>query len=172
MYNEDRVKTGKTKERGSLIENGEYHIVVHVCIFNFKGEMLIQQRQPFKNSYPNMWDVTVGGCAISGDSSQEAAERELFEEIGYRVSFEHIRPHLTISFDKGFDDFYLVERDIEIDNLRLQPEEVKQVKWASEKEIIGILEMGEFIPYHKNLINLLFNMRFAYGSQTAKDEWS
>lgn len=30
-----------------------------------------------------MWDLTVGGSAISGDTSQMAAEREVYEEIGY-----------------------------------------------------------------------------------------
>ena len=170
IYDAVRVKTGQTKARGSLLEQGEYHLVVHVCIFNSKGEMLIQQRQPFKNSWPNMWDITVGGAAVSGDSSQVAAERELFEEIGYRVDFDGIRPQLSVNFDEGFDDYYLVERDLEIDILKLQDEEVKQVKWASEDEIIAMMNKGEFIPYHKQLIGLLFIMRTAYGAHRRSRE--
>ena len=82
VYDKDRVKTGETMERGSAFADGAYHLVVHVCIFNSKGEMLIQQRQPFKEGWPNLWDLTVGGSAVAGESSGEAAKRELFEEIG------------------------------------------------------------------------------------------
>lgn len=87
--------------------------------------MLIQQRQSFKDGCPNMWDLTVGGSATKGDTSQTAIEREIYEEIGLRVDMQSVRPHLTINFDVGFDDFYLIEMDIDIDNLKLQYDEVQ-----------------------------------------------
>ena len=166
VYNKDRIKTDKTMERGSTFADGAYHMVVHVCIFNTQGEMLIQQRQPFKEGWPNMWDVTVGGSATAGDSSQSAAERELFEEIGYQLNLNNIRPHLTVNFEVGFDDYYLVEVDIEIEKLKLQYEEVQRVKWASKDEILLMLEQGEFIPYYKNLLELLFDIRKKYSAHT------
>ena len=153
-------------ERGSTFEDGAYHMVVHICIFNTQGEMLIQQRQPFKEGWPDMWDVTVGGSATAGDSSQSAAERELFEEIGYQLNLNNIRPHLTVNFEVGFDDYYLVEVDIEIEKLKLQYEEVQRVKWASKDEILLMLEQGEFIPYYKNLLELLFDIRKKYSAHT------
>lgn len=139
-------------------------MVVHVCIFNAKGEMLIQQRQPFKEGWPDMWDVTVGGSAVSGESSQDAIERELFEEIGLKQDFRNIRPQLTINFDKGFNDIYLIEREVDLDSLTLQPEEVQRVKWASQEEIFRMMESGEFIPYYEPLLQLLFEMRKGYGT--------
>ena len=159
LYDVNRVMTGKTIERGKEIPAGLYHIVIHVCIFNSKGEMLIQQRQPFKAGWPNMWDLTVGGRAVSGDTSQTAAEREVLEEIGYKISLENHRPVITIHFDHGFDDIYTVAEDLDINRLRLQPEEVQAVKWASETEIIEMINDGIFIPYHEELIKLLFFMR-------------
>ncbi|MDF2947990.1 MAG: hydrolase, partial [Bacillales bacterium] len=63
-------KTNKTMVRGESFEKNNYHLVVHVCVFNSNGEMLIQQRQPFKEGWSNMWDITVGGSAIKGDTSQ------------------------------------------------------------------------------------------------------
>lgn len=166
IYDKDRNKTGRTIERGSNLSSNDYHMIVHVCIFNSKGEMLIQQRQPFKKGWPDMWDVTVGGSAIAGESSQSAAERETLEEIGCELDLKEVRPHLTINFERGFDDFYLVEKNIEINKLQLQDEEVKQVKWASKNEIIKMLEKGEFIPYYQNLIELLFEMRKRYGAHS------
>ncbi|MCL1806985.1 MAG: NUDIX domain-containing protein [Oscillospiraceae bacterium] len=164
VYDKDRNKTGKKMERGSVFADGAYHMVVHVCIFNTHGEMLIQQRQPFKEGWPNMWDITVGGSATFGESSQSAAERELFEEIGYNFDLTNIRPHLTVNFEFGFDDYYLIETDITIENLKLQYEEVQQVKWASKEEVFQMLENGEFIPYYKNLLALLFEMRKRYSA--------
>ena len=163
IYDKNRIKTGKTIERGEL-PNGIYHLVVHVCIFNSKNEMLIQQRQTFKEGWPNMWDITVGGSAIVGDTSQSAAERELFEEIGYKVNLTDIRPHLSINFERGFDDYYLIEENIDIRELHLQYEEVQGVKWATKNEILQMIDAGEFIPYYENLIELLFDIRKKYGA--------
>ncbi|MBQ8999864.1 MAG: NUDIX domain-containing protein [Clostridium sp.] len=156
LYTKDRIKTDEKMVKGEKIIKGLYRLVVHVCIFNSHGEMLIQQRQPFKSSWPNMWDLTVGGSAISVDTSQLAAEREVYEEIGYKLSLDEIRPALTINFQEGFDDIYLIQIDIEISNLCLQYEEVKAVKWASKEEILSMINEETFIPYHKSLIELLF----------------
>ena len=127
LYQEERIKTGQTMIRGGVQPEGVFRQVVHVCIFNEKGEMLIQQRQPFKKGWSNMWDVTVGGSAVSGDNSRSAAEREVLEEIGYQISLENVRPSFTINFPGGFDDYYLVQEEIDINVLKLQEEEVK--KW-------------------------------------------
>lgn len=51
VYTVDREKTGRTWQRGNRLENGDYHLVIHVCIFNKDGQMLIQQRQPFKDGW-------------------------------------------------------------------------------------------------------------------------
>lgn len=166
LYDKDRIKTGETMVRGSQFKENTYHLVVHVCIFNLEGKMLIQQRQPFKDGWPNMWDITVGGSAISGDTSQLAAEREVYEEIGYKLSLDGIRPSLTINFDKGFDDIYLIQKDIDISKLKLQYEEVQSVKWASKEEILSMIDEEIFIPYHKSLIDLLFFMRTSKNSHT------
>lgn len=166
LYDKDRIKTGETMVRGTQFKENTYHLVVHVCIFNLEGKMLIQQRQPFKDGWANMWDITVGGSAVSGDTSQLAAEREFYEEIGYKLSLDGIRPSLTINFDKGFDDIYLIQKDIDISKLKLQYEEVQSVKWASKEEILSMIDKEIFIPYHKSLIDLLFFMRTSKNSHT------
>jgi isopentenyldiphosphate isomerase len=159
MYDKLRQPTGREINRGERIRPGDYHLVVHVCIFNLKGEMLIQQRQPFKQGWSGMWDISVGGSAVAGDSSQRAAEREVFEEIGYKLSLEGALPHMTINTDNVFDDIYIVNADVDIGSLSLQYEEVKQVKWASCEEILKMIDSGEFIPYSKGFIMLLFDMK-------------
>lgn len=167
VYNSERQKNEKTMTRGSEFKKGEYHLVVHVCIFNSENQLLIQQRQPFKEGWPNMWDITVGGSAVAGDLSWMAAERETFEEIGLKIDLDNARPHMTINFDDGFDDIYLIKQDVDINKLKLQYEEVKKVKWANKDDIIKMVENGTFIPYYKEMIELLFAMKSdAYGCQS------
>lgn len=159
IYNLDRVPVGKTAQRGEQIASDEFFMVIHVCIFNSEGKMLIQQRQPFKKGWSNMWDVTCGGCSVMGETSRDTVQRELLEELGIDIDFTDVRPNMTVNFDHGFDDFYLVNRDIDLSELRLQPEEVQAVRWASMDEIFAMIDNGEFIPFFKSFIHLLFDVR-------------
>lgn len=164
LYTKEGIRTGQTMVRGEKQPEGLYHLVVHVCIFNDQGKMLIQQRQTDKEGWPNQWDISVGGSAISQESSQAAAQRETFEELGLHLSFDKLRPSFTINFENGFDDVYLIHQEIEISQLNLQVEEVQQVKWASCDEIIQQIKQGEFIPYHKSFIQMCFDMRKSLGA--------
>lgn len=164
VYDINRNKTNRTWIRGKELQPGDFHLVIHVCIFNSNGDMLIQQRQSFKEGWASMWDLTVGGSATVGDTSQTAAQRELYEELGLKLDFKQMRPHLTINFDKGFDDIYLIEKDIQLNTLTLQYEEVQNVKWASKENILIMIKKGEFIPYYDSLIQLLFDIRKQRGA--------
>lgn len=164
IYDQYRIKKEKQIKRGAPLQTGEYHLVVHVCIFNSKGEMLIQQRQPFKKNWSNLWDISVGGCALAGETSEKAAQRELFEELGIHWDFTKERPYMTTHFVHGFDDYYLLTQDIDLQNLKLQTAEVKDAKWARKREILDLIEKNHFIPYHPSLIQLLFDMQKERGS--------
>ena len=164
LFDMQRSKVEKQITRGDEMTPDEFHLVVHVCIFNTKGEMLIQQRQPFKQGWSNLWDITCGGSAVAGDTSQQAASRELFEELGIHYNFEKIRPQFTINFERGFDDFYLIEYDFDLNELTLQKEEVQAAKWASKEEILELIELKKFIPYYESIIAFLFEGRNHYGS--------
>ncbi|WDF05697.1 NUDIX hydrolase [Shouchella hunanensis] len=164
LYDRHRTKLEKQIMRGDPMELDEFHLVVHVCIFNSEGDMLIQQRQPFKHGWPNLWDITCGGSAVAGDTSQQAASRELFEELGISYDFRTIRPHFTINFDRGYDDYYLIEHGIDLTKLVLQTEEVKAAKWASKEEILKLIQKNEFFPYYESILSFLFEGRHHYGS--------
>ena len=56
-----------------------------------------------------MWDLTAGGSALQGENSRQAAEREVFEEIGLKLDLSDVRADFSIGFDEGFDDYYLLE---------------------------------------------------------------
>ena len=104
LYTADREKTGRTMVRGEPTPAGFYRLVVHICIFDAQGRMLIQQRQPFKKGWSNLWDVSVGGAAQAGDSSRAAAERETREELGLSIpkTFDEFEAMLPVIADAGY----------------------------------------------------------------------
>lgn len=159
IYDMFRRPTGRTMLRGQKVQEGDYHMVVHVIIFNSKGQMLIQQRQSCKKSFPDAWDISVGGCAIQGESSQQAAMREVREELGLAIDLSQTPPDMTLAFPGGFDDMYIVEMELEPVKLRLQEEEVQAVRWAEREEILAMLRSGEFVSYRPGLIEVLFDLR-------------
>ena len=169
LYTRDRIRTGRTMVRGDKVPEGLYRLVVHVCIFDPEGRMLIQPRQPFKKGWSNMWDITVGGCAVAGDTSQDAAEREVREEIGLELDLQDERPTMTTTFEGGFDDYYVLTRDVDLSSLHLQYEEVQTVRWAEKGEILRMIDDGQFISYEKSLIELLFFFRNHSGTHTKGD---
>ena len=161
IYDVDRKLKDRTVERKRNIrlDAGDFHLVVHACIFNCKGQMLIQRRQFSKEGWPGRWDISVGGSALSGESSREAISRECKEELGIDIDFKDKRPHLTLNFIDGFDDIYLIKHDVDITALKLQYEEVADAKWADMQEIFDMIDNQEFIPYPKSEINLFFDLQ-------------
>jgi len=174
LYNYDRSLTGKTMERGNPVPEGCYRLVIHVCVFNSKGQMLIQQRQKGK-SWSELWDVSVGGHVVAGENSQQGANRELQEELGISTDFSNQAPVISLSFENstvgafGFDDYYIFHSDADLSSLKLQKEEVQQVRWSTLEEVKEMIENQTFIPYHKGLIEFLFFNAEHSGVHTKKD---
>lgn len=164
VYDINRNKTGQIIVRGQGLPDGGFHLVVHICIIGSDGRMLIQQRQPFKKGFPNLWDVSAGGSAVAGETSAQAAMREVREEIGVTLDLNGVRPHFSVSYDEGFDDWYVVKADPDITKLKLQYVEVQRVKWADEEEILSMIDSGEFIPYYKGYISTIFHTSDGYGT--------
>ena len=58
------------------------HPVVHLHLFNSKGELYLQRRPLWKDIQPGKWDTAVGGHVDYGETIEEALLREVREEIG------------------------------------------------------------------------------------------
>ena len=166
LYDENRVPLGRVAERHAKKAPGEYRMVVDVCIFNGLGQMLIQQRSPEKTIWPELWDVSIGGGVDAGETSRQGAVREVGEELGYDLDLIGLRPAVTVNFEGGFDDFFVVTRDLDLGDLRLQKEEVSDVRWATLEETLAMLENGQFIPYPPSFLRFLFEARGSFDFPT------
>ena len=58
------------------------HPVVHLHVFNSKGDIYLQKRPEWKDIQPGKWDTAVGGHIDYGETPEEALHREVREELG------------------------------------------------------------------------------------------
>ena len=166
IYDACRNRKGYQVEKGTSLKDGEYHLVVHVCVFNNQNEMLIQKRKTDKPNWPGMWDFSSGGAAIAGENSNIAAERELREELSIRVPLSDARPVITVHFDDGFDDYYVVEIDDETaDRIKFEKEEIDEIMWASHEKINEMIDNGT-CGILKSFIGVIFDMRKQRGNRS------
>ncbi|MCQ2079398.1 MAG: NUDIX domain-containing protein [archaeon] len=157
IYTADRRPTGRTCVRYSPMGPGEHRQVIHICIFDHDGRMLIQHRVKTKSTFPGFWDVSVGGGVDSGETPQQAATRELREELGLDHVFDRA-PAVSLDTEKVFDDFFVIRMDLDPKDLAIQESELDDVAWATRDEIEDMVREGTFIPYHPGLLDYLFHV--------------
>lgn len=58
------------------------HPVVHLHVFNSKGQLYLQLRPKWKDIQPGKWDTAVGGHVDYGEEISDALHREVREELG------------------------------------------------------------------------------------------
>ena len=139
LYDKFSNKTDKTYYKGDIIPNGYYPMVVMVVIRNSKGEFLMQRRVESKGGD---WGVT-GGHPKSGESPIEGIITEVKEELGLDFSKEKF-----IEYDSGCDGkdcykMYFVNKDIEINDITIQEDELSEVKWFSMDELKHMVDIHE-----------------------------
>lgn len=149
IYDKNKNKTGKTIVRGERLKEDEFHLIVHIWIKNSKGEFLIQQRSETVRN-PLVWSAT-GGSVIAGEDSYIGALREVKEELG--LDLKDKKGYLFDSSiyeeddQRYWCDTYLYFIDLDINELNLQKEEVKQVKYEKMSVIKEMMKNGNFFIY-------------------------
>ena len=85
----DNVVTGQ-KSRGEIHALDLLHRAVHVFVFNALGELYLQKRSVLKDCAAGLWGSSASGHIDAGESYQDAAKREMLEELGVDAQLEKI----------------------------------------------------------------------------------
>jgi isopentenyldiphosphate isomerase len=140
VLNENGEFTGETMDRKKIHDLGIWHRCVHIWIINSKGELLIQQRAKHLDNFGGLWDISAAGHVTSGETNEEAALKEVREELGLGIPFsEYIfLAELKVSLPNNktngvknhFDVVYLIKKDLNVEELVLQEDEVEKVEFV------------------------------------------
>ncbi len=138
LYDKNRQPLFRTHQRGKKMNPGEHHIVVEVWTVNSKKEILVTLRDHCKEDYPDKWENT-GGSALAGETSKQAAIRELMEETGIIALENNLILLGTYQEESAFVDIYLLRRDILINQLKVQDGETVDARWISLEELDNMI---------------------------------
>jgi len=139
LYNSNLEKTNKTYFKGDKVPDGYYPMVVMIAIENSKGEFLMQRRSKNKGGD---WGVT-GGHPKSGESPIDGIVTEVKEELGIDIEKDEV-----IEFNSGCDGkdcyrMYYIKKDINLNDITIQEEELSEVKYFSMQELEDMVERNE-----------------------------
>ena len=139
LYDINSNKTDKTYHKGEKVPEGYYPMVVMVVIRNSKGEFLMQKRVEKKGGD---WGVT-GGHPKSGETPIEGIISEVKEELGLDFSNEKFTEYDSGCDGKDCYKMYYLKLDIDIENLKIQEDELSEVKWFSMEKLNKMVQTKE-----------------------------
>lgn len=131
------------------------HRTTHVVVRSSDGRILLQRRSADKDVQPGRWDTAVGGHLAHGETFEQAARREMAEEIGLTDG-----PEPQPLFDMA------IANDIESELTRVftvvsdgpftpQPEEVDELRLWTAEELAAAIGTGQLTPYLEHELSLL-----------------
>ena len=139
LYDDNKNLTGEKifREKGTKLEvpKGKYTIVVLAFIENSKGEFLFQMKKKKKKS---VW-ATTGGHVKAGQTSKEAILEEIKEELGIDIDPTEIELFKTYKYESAFKDVFYIRKDININELVYEEDEVEYVQYLTKEEIMDLI---------------------------------
>ena len=127
------------------------HRAVFIAVISSSRQILIHQRSMDKDLWPGWWDLAVGGVVASGEAYDDAARRELDEEVGIAVPTTHFLG--AGSYDDAevslIGHCYWISHD---GPFHLRDGEVTRTQWVSREELSSLMESERFLPDSRALL--------------------
>ena len=128
-----------------MFEKGLLHRTSNVMVFNSKKELFIHKRAKNLKLYPGMYDIKIGGSVMAGESYENAAKRELFEEADIK------NPKLVELFklkSRGKENNVnrTVFKCVYDGKLKLNNSEISEGKFVKTKDVEILLKNKKLSP--------------------------
>ena len=125
------------------------HPVVHLHVWNSRGELYLQHRPAWKDIQPDKWDTAVGGHIDLGESVEQALHREVKEEIGITDYTPERLKHYVFESDKE-KELVFVFRTVYDKPINPDKEELADGRFWSQQKIRDNIGKGIFTPNFEN----------------------
>ena len=126
--------------RSEVHRLGLKHRAVHMLLANSRGEVFLQKRSMTKDTWPGAWDSSASGHLDAGEGYDEAAVREVREELGWEFT-EPLTPVLKLDACAATgQEFVWVYRGEAEGPFTLHPEEIDDGRWFTVGEVGRLIE--------------------------------
>jgi len=130
--------------RALMREQNLIHRAAYILVFNRNDELFVQERTMNKDIYPGHYDLAAGGVVLAGESYEQAAQRELEEELGVEA---RLCPHFDLYFEDGHNRVWgRIFSCRHQGPFTLQPEEVAGGTFMDQEKIRALAGEAPFTP--------------------------
>nr|WP_239135368.1 NUDIX domain-containing protein [Streptomyces sp. SID12488] len=131
-------------ERGEAVRRGWLHRVATTVCRDAGGRLLVHRRADGLARFPGQYNWLVGGAVDVGESWEEAAGRELTEELGVRVD---VRFAFKFLCRGAISPYWLgVHEAVVAEDLSPDPAEIAWHGWVSDGELQVMARQLAFVP--------------------------
>ncbi|MEU1179899.1 NUDIX domain-containing protein [Streptomyces sp. NPDC005820] len=131
-------------DRAEAIRRRWLHRIATIVCRDADGRFLVHRRPDRASRFPGHYNWMLGGAADAGESYEEAATRELSEEVGVCAA-----PRLVLTFlcEGVISPYWLGLHEVVItEPIRPDLEEIAWHDWLTEGELEALVRRREFVP--------------------------
>jgi isopentenyldiphosphate isomerase len=121
------------------------HRAVSIAVLGTDGRLLVHRRALDKDVWPGMWDIAAGGVVAAGEGYDDAARRELAEELGV-----HVQGLECLGEGRfGDESVALIGRGyrcVHDGPFSFTDGEIAEVRWVNRAELARLMADEPFVP--------------------------
>lgn len=160
-YDENRhLLPGTIINRDTFSTLDDYHLVVQVLLLHKKDHtVLFMRRSDNKATFPAYYEATAGGAALRGETSEEAARRELKEETHLEVEQLNLLYQVTDKENHMHFDKYLALTNADKEAVHYQEGETDGHVWVEPSHLSDFLTQARVVPSQVAELEILFHLK-------------